>query len=224
MIQRLVCKNCGTVMEDFVDDDSRLQGTLQNGDTGGFEFFGRDTVCMKCGLKTFYIDTFEKKSKKKEVSMTNRLQVVPGWFCSNGHPLVYQEVVEAQDKEAELWMLKTPCDCGSTLFCFKPGVMKSVGIHSEQESGEPRVHPSVGAYVRRSEAIDHPSHYGGDTTYEAIKVIEAWGLGFCLGNAVKYICRFGKKDDRRAPIEDLKKASWYLQREIQNLENEPLNK
>jgi uncharacterized protein DUF3310 len=66
--------------------------------------------------------------------------------------------------------------------------------------------------------INHPSHYGGDTTYEAIKVIEAWELGFCLGNAVKYICRFGRKDDRREPIEDLKKAVWYIQREIQRLE------
>jgi hypothetical protein len=43
------------------------------------------------------------------------------------------------------------------------------------------------------EAINHPQHYGGDTTYEAIKVIEAWNLDFCLGNTAKYICRAGKK-------------------------------
>lgn len=67
-----------------------------------------------------------------------------------------------------------------------------------------------------SERIDHPPHYGGaDNPYEAIKVIEAWGLGFSLGNAVKYIARAGKKDDR---LEDLKKARWYLDREIQNVE------
>lgn len=63
--------------------------------------------------------------------------------------------------------------------------------------------------------INHPPHYGGDTTYEAIKVIEAWGLDFCLGNATKYICRAGKKGDE---IEDLKKARWYLDREITNRE------
>lgn len=62
--------------------------------------------------------------------------------------------------------------------------------------------------------IDHPSHYGGDNTYEAIKVIEAWDLGFCLGNVVKYISRAGKKGDR---LEDLKKAKWYLEREIATL-------
>lgn len=65
------------------------------------------------------------------------------------------------------------------------------------------------------DAVNHPPHYGGDTTYEAIKVIEAWGLDFHLGNAVKYICRAGKKGDE---IEDLKKAQFYLARRIANLE------
>ena len=61
-------------------------------------------------------------------------------------------------------------------------------------------------------AVDHPNHYGGeDNPYEAIKVIEAWELGFRLGNAVKYILRAGKKGSR---LEDLKKAKWYLDREI----------
>lgn len=64
-------------------------------------------------------------------------------------------------------------------------------------------------------AVNHPQHYGGDTSYEAIKVIEAWGLGFCLGNALKYICRAGKKG---STIEDLEKARWYLNREIARLE------
>jgi hypothetical protein len=69
-----------------------------------------------------------------------------------------------------------------------------------------------------SEAVDHPEHYGGaDNPYEAIKVIEAWGLGFCLGNTVKYISRAGKKDDTDT-LTDLKKARWYLDREIQNKE------
>lgn len=65
------------------------------------------------------------------------------------------------------------------------------------------------------EAVHHPSHYGGDTTYEAIKVIEAWGLGFCLGNTVKYISRAGKKPGQSA-LKDLEKALWYLTREVEN--------
>lgn len=67
------------------------------------------------------------------------------------------------------------------------------------------------------EAVNHPAHYGGAADpYEAIKVIEAWSLGFCLGNAVKYICRAGKKG---VLVEDLKKARWYLDREIARLES-----
>ena len=70
---------------------------------------------------------------------------------------------------------------------------------------------------RRRETIHHPAHYGGDTTYECVKVLAAWGLlaSFCLGNAVKYICRAGKKSNR---LEDLKKARWYLDYEIERLE------
>lgn len=67
--------------------------------------------------------------------------------------------------------------------------------------------------------VDHPSYYGGDTTYEAIKVIEAWKLDFCLGNAVKYISRAGKKDPTKE-IEDLRKAAWYLERRIQQLKEQ----
>lgn len=70
-----------------------------------------------------------------------------------------------------------------------------------------------------SEAVDHPAHYGGaDNPYEAIRVIEAWGLGFCLGNTVKYISRAGKKSED--PIEDLEKAQWYLARELGRLKAE----
>lgn len=68
------------------------------------------------------------------------------------------------------------------------------------------------------EMVNSPAHYGGkDNPYEAIKVIEAWGLDFCLGNVVKYIARVGKKDDS---IQELQKAKWYLDRKIQQLEDE----
>jgi hypothetical protein len=61
-----------------------------------------------------------------------------------------------------------------------------------------------------SDMVNHPPHYsvGG---MEAIDVIEAFDLGFRLGNAVKYILRAGRKGSRR---EDLEKARWYLDREI----------
>lgn len=59
------------------------------------------------------------------------------------------------------------------------------------------------------EQVNHPQHYGGqNNVYEAIKVIDAWGLDFALGNAVKYISRAGKKTE--SPLEDLEKAKWYI--------------
>lgn len=68
------------------------------------------------------------------------------------------------------------------------------------------------------ESVNHPTHYGGeDNTYEAIKVIESWGLDFCLGNVVKYISRAGKKDPAKE-LEDLKKALWYLDRRIKQIQ------
>jgi Protein of unknwon function (DUF3310) len=79
--------------------------------------------------------------------------------------------------------------------------------------------PATGLRPMPDEMVDHPAHYGGEgNPYEVILVIEAWELGFCLGNAVKYIARAGKKGD---PVEDLKKAAWYLEREIDKLSPAP---
>lgn len=61
-----------------------------------------------------------------------------------------------------------------------------------------------------SDQVDHPQHYQGNGL-EVIDVIEAFDLGFSLGNAVKYILRAGKKGN---PVEDLEKAIWYLQRDV----------
>lgn len=67
----------------------------------------------------------------------------------------------------------------------------------------------------KSNAVNHPKYYQGKI--EVIDFIEDKKLGFNLGNCVKYISRAGKKNpDKR--IEDLKKARWYLDREISRSE------
>lgn len=66
--------------------------------------------------------------------------------------------------------------------------------------------------------INHPSHYT-DGKIEVIDYIEDKGLGFCLGNAVKYISRAGKKDQSKE-VEDLQKAVWYIQRKIEQISKE----
>lgn len=65
------------------------------------------------------------------------------------------------------------------------------------------------------DSVNRPSHYTEGRKYEPINVIEDWKLDFCLGNALKYISRAGRKQDE---IEDLKKAQWYIERKIKQLE------
>ena len=71
------------------------------------------------------------------------------------------------------------------------------------------------------EMIDHPKHYNMGR-YEVIDVIDDWDLGFNLGNTIKYISRAGHKDKDKT-TEDLKKALWYLIREINKIEGNNAN-
>lgn len=67
-----------------------------------------------------------------------------------------------------------------------------------------------------SDAVDHPSHYNAGGV-EVIEAIEAWSLNFSLGCVVKYVARAEHKGTQ---LEDLKKACWYLNREIARLQPE----
>ncbi len=67
----------------------------------------------------------------------------------------------------------------------------------------------------KNDPVNRPSHYT-DGKIEVIEFIEDKNLGFCLGNAVKYIARAGKKDPTKE-IEDLNKAKWYIERRIKEL-------
>jgi len=66
------------------------------------------------------------------------------------------------------------------------------------------------AGIARREAVNHPPHYN-QGNIEVIDAIEDWGLDFNAGNVVKYVARHQHKAE---PIEDLKKARWYLDRLI----------
>jgi hypothetical protein len=65
----------------------------------------------------------------------------------------------------------------------------------------------------------HTTHYTCDAGYDAIQVIEDFKLNFLLGNAVKYILRYGKKGNDKDFVNDLKKAIAYIEREIKNRES-----
>lgn len=67
--------------------------------------------------------------------------------------------------------------------------------------------------LKPADPVNHPPHYNKGKI-EPIDVIKDWGLGFCLGNTVKYIARCFHKG---STIQDLEKARWYLDREIADL-------
>ena len=72
-------------------------------------------------------------------------------------------------------------------------------------------------HSEKNDPVNRPAHYT-DGKIEVIEYIEDKKLGFCLGNAVKYISRAGKKDPTKE-VEDLKKAIWYIDRLIKEIEN-----
>ena len=93
-----------------------------------------------------------------------------------------------------------------TLEDFKRAERISLGIRKIGDN----VHQAT------KEMVNHPAHYGGDNPLEVIKIIDHYKLGFALGNCIKYTIRADKKGNK---LEDLKKAAWYLQHEINKLEN-----
>lgn len=62
--------------------------------------------------------------------------------------------------------------------------------------------------------VDSPAHYNTGNI-EVIDAIDDWQLGFCEGNVVKYVARAKHKNNE---LEDLKKALWYLNHRIGQLE------
>jgi hypothetical protein len=74
----------------------------------------------------------------------------------------------------------------------------------------------------KPETVNHPQHYGGDTTYEVVKVMEAWltpeeFIGAMKFNSFKY----GARHRQKGGIEDLKKKKWYDDRLASYLEQHP---
>ena len=69
----------------------------------------------------------------------------------------------------------------------------------------------------KPDMICAPPHYTA-TAIEPIDVIEEWGLGFHLGQVIKYIARHGRKGDA---LEDLRKAKFYLDRAVMRFEDKP---
>ena len=107
-----------------------------------------------------------------------------------------------------------------TLYCHKESCVDGIKAWLESPSEE---NPPADKYVdlqkvseKVCDNVNHPSHYTSGQI-EVIDFIEDKDLGFHLGNAVKYISRAGRKDADKT-VEDLRKAVWYINRQIERLE------
>ena len=110
--------------------------------------------------------------------------------------------------------------CPSDIFC-KESCIDGIEawLESPTEENQPAdkhvdLHKVADEVTRDN--VNHPDHYNHGKI-EVVDFIEDQHLGFHLGNAVKYISRAGRKDPART-VEDLRKAAWYLNRQIERLE------
>lgn len=93
-----------------------------------------------------------------------------------------------------------PCDaCDGTSKFVHHESFKGIQLHNRRHTDK-----------QNDDKVCSPKHYTKGK-YEVIDVIEDWDLNFRLANTIKYIARHKHKGN---PHEDLKKALWYLQREI----------
>lgn len=100
---------------------------------------------------------------------------------------------------------------------------EGIGFVMEREDSGNEVRIGLGSLApevkeRLADPINYPAHYTFGAV-EVIDAIEAWGLNFARGAVVKYVARAGRKDPAKE-IEDLRKAKWYIEREINRLEKE----
>lgn len=122
---------------------------------------------------------------------------------------------KATAKEVAVALDVKPAYVYSTLFVQRKKAVAVVDTQGEQRFSIPNG-VSVLAPAPTPDPVNHPAHYkiGG---VETIDFIEAKGLGYHLGNVVKYITRAGHKGTSSG-MEDLKKARWYLDRAIEKNE------
>ena len=79
--------------------------------------------------------------------------------------------------------------------------------------------PQTESEAASEDLVNHPKHY---KMYKGLEVIDLTEqMNFNRGNAIKYICRAGHKGDASTEVEDLRKAAWYINREIERIDGRP---
>jgi hypothetical protein len=155
-------------------------------------------VAKAIGVTPAYVATVLWNAKKKAKVVKKAKKVKPEWktiaLASSGIPFYRDSVTDTTTKRmAQL--------------AFEAGVAKAK-LRMEGDRGG-----QIEMFEPKADPVNNPAHYtvGG---IETIDFIEAKQLGYNLGNVVKYITRADHKDNK---MEDLRKAQWYLAREINSL-------
>ena len=153
-------------------------------------------VAKAIGVTTAYVATVMWTAKKKAKVAKVAKKAKPNWktiaFASSDIPFYKDSVTDmTPNRMAQL--------------AYEAGVAKAkLRMEGDRQ---------IEMFEPKPDAVNHPAHYkvGG---IETIDFIEAKKLGYNLGNVVKYITRADHKDNK---LEDLRKAQWYLTREINSL-------
>ena len=140
---------------------------------------------------------------KKSQKLSNYLELNPTAKASAVAKLFKVSVASVYARKAKLKSAATKGKSGTT----RKGI-----VFQKPSTLVPNARMSMAVYA--DDVVNHPSHYkvGG---IETIDFIEAKELDYHLGNVVKYISRADHKDEK---LENLKKAQWYLNRAVSNLE------
>lgn len=106
------------------------------------------------------------------------------------------------------------CSPGSLLMAYPVG--EPYAIYSKYKY-KYKYNGNTIEIIENSDDVSHPPHYANDWSNGAEVIDLTEHLSFCAGNVVKYVCRAGRKDPDKH-VEDLKKARWYIDREIERVE------
>ncbi len=127
------------------------------------------------------------------------------------------DILFAIDEEGRRFLMAC-CSCAFTSSvcadCGQKRVFADAVIFNSEKKGE---HMRFIHKNGQWDSVNRPAHYNTGKI-EVIEFIEDQRLGYHLGNAVKYVCRAGRKDPAKK-IEDLEKAAWYLSRKIEKLKS-----
>lgn len=131
------------------------------------------------------------------------------WLTDNScEPFTFQTVKQAQSHVMGLPHLAE----------FRATPIKEFSVMLNEVPREsPAMRIDTSGVDTKFDDVNKPAHYNF-SDLQPIDAIGAWGLSFCLGNCIKYIARHKHKNG----IEDLKKAQWYLNREIASYEGKQM--